>query len=90
MMSILIFLDLLFVVKTDDVGNAALTLLAAHIIDTLHLVGIVGDMADGQVLLGTDDQTATFALGLADIVQLSIVHQMALVEGFNHLGIFAQ
>ena len=68
----------------------SILILAAHIIDTLHIVGVVGDMADGQGLLGADDQATALALGLADVVQLAIIHQMALVEGFNHLGIFAQ
>ena len=40
---------------------------ATNMIDTPHLVGVVGDMPNGQLLLGTDDETATSALSLAYI-----------------------
>ena len=47
-------------------------------------------MADGYGAIGTDDQAAAFALGLCDVVQLAVIHQVAAVHGVNHSWIVAQ
>ena len=77
-------------IKGDDAVDELFTDLAAAFVDEAHLVGVVRNMADGYFLLGTNDETASLPLGLGNIFQLTVVHQMAFVQGTKEVGIFAK
>ena len=72
------FLDALYVAFTD---------VAAKLVDVLHLLRVVGDVADGYSIVRTDNQAAALTLGLGYIFQLFVVHQMPTVHRLDHLWI---
>jgi len=75
------FLDALYVSFTD---------VAAKLVDVLHLLRVVGDVADGYPIVRTDNQAAALTLGLGYIFQLFVVHQMPTIHRLDHLRIATQ
>ena len=77
-------------IKVDDLVEVFLALASAYLIYLAHVVGVMGDMADGQLLVWSDHQATPFALCLPYIFQLLIIHQMPIRHGLKHLRIFPE